>query len=176
MLTQSFRTHKMSYSSKPNKERTNNTEQIKFLSHSKPGSRTEKAVKFGVRNVWCAPTNPVLLQGHLEIKSVGARSKTPIATSVRHNKDTIRATRATRACKSAKKSGKIGKTASVKNAPKMFLLTSTILTSRGPRWCFGEGQTDSMGPNEKSNLSGLCYSLSKKNSSRYLPRSYGKFQ
>ena len=51
------------------------------------------------------------------------------------------------------KSGKIGKTASVKNAHKMFLLTRTIPTSRGPRWCFGEGRTDSMGPNEKSNLS-----------------------
>ena len=55
---------------------------------------------------------------------------------------------------------KLVKTASGKHAQKMFLLTSetcqlfqnklgsiSIPTSRGPRWCFGEGRTDSMGPN-----------------------------
>ena len=38
-------------------KRRKNTEERKFLSHSRPGSRTEKAVKFKcVRNVWCART------------------------------------------------------------------------------------------------------------------------
>ena len=71
-VDKSFRTRKISYSWKPNKERTKNKEDRKFLSHSKPGSRTEKLSSFVFEMLGVLErTNPVLLQGHLEIKPLG---------------------------------------------------------------------------------------------------------
>ena len=69
-------------------EQRKNKEDRKFLSHSKPLSQEAEQRKLSSLSVLemfgvLERTNPVLLQGHLEIKPVGARSKTSIATSAR---------------------------------------------------------------------------------------------
>ena len=118
----------------------------KFLSHSKPGSRTEKAVKFGVRNVWCARTDKSCASGAPGNKTCGHQ----IEGSYRHLSSTTLTTKMRSESVNRKPSESVNQQKGVvklvkqnfesaKQAPNMFLLTRAIPTSRGPRWCFGEG-------------------------------------
>lgn len=87
-------------------------EERKFLHHSRPGSRTKKAVKFRVRNVGCARTD----------KSCSASGAPGDKTCGRQIEDSYRhlSTKFT-VCMSAKKDGK---TASVNTSDFVPLTTS----------------------------------------------------